>query len=346
MAALERSGWQVTIERPSERGTAAVSAIRSMWRRRGLVRRAAVVHVEFGSNDRAAFWAACFAVLARRDCTVVAHDHPRFVHSPAAGLLPLSTRLQSVVAYRLLVPLLDRPIKRLVLGRAGSIVVLGEQARRDWGALTSAPIIVVSHGPEEPIHGGPPPSQGRHVLFAGVIGPAKGVDLLLDAWSAVAGETELPLVIAGAPGTGYTDWARELRTRPWPGAPAPLWIGRVEDERRFQQLFAEAAIVVLPYRASSPASGILVRAMVQGRCVVASRVPAVVGAIRDGSEGLLFEPGDRGGLTGQLRAVLRDPSRRDALGAAAAARAAERFAWEPLVAGLERAYAAGHRERR
>ena len=35
------------------------------------------------------------------------------------------------------------------------------------------------------------------MLFAGYVGPGKGVDVLLDAWRVVAAGTRLPLLIAG-----------------------------------------------------------------------------------------------------------------------------------------------------
>jgi glycosyltransferase involved in cell wall biosynthesis len=331
-------GWQVTVEQADERASAAGDALRAVWRRRRLLRAADAVHIEFGSNDRAAFWFAVFAVLIRRDCTVFAHDHPRLVHTPAAGLVALTSRSRVILAYRVLGPLLDRPLVALVMRRAGSVVVMSEAARKACSQRVSGPIIVVPHVHELPVTDASPPSAGAYVLFAGFLGPGKGIDLLVDAWREIASQTSVSLLIAG--GACDEAWVRSVRERARDIRPPIRWLGPIFDERDFQRLFAHAAVVVLPYRASNPASGILVRAMTQGRCVVASRVPAVVAATRDGRDALHVDPGDVRGLIAALRQALDSPAHRDRLGAAAAARARELFSAKEHAAGLERAYEA------
>ena len=83
-----------------------------------------------------------------------------------------------------------------------------------------------------------------------------------------------------------------------------------------------------------------VRAMAEGRAIVATRVPAVVDALEDGVSALLVEPGDAIGLAAALRRLVDDRELRDRLGAAAARRAAERHTWPRYLDGLAGAYAA------
>jgi glycosyltransferase involved in cell wall biosynthesis len=88
----------------------------------------------------------------------------------------------------------------------------------------------------------------------------------------------------------------------------------------------------------------LVEAQGVGLAVVATRLPAVAELVEHDVTGLLVEPGDRVGLAHAIAALIVDPMRRQALGAAAATRVARDFdaqsgfdrlaAWlRPLVVG-------------
>src|SRR5262249_43293956 len=162
-----------------------------------------------------------------------------------------------VVGHRVLAPALDPPLRALLTRRAGAGAALGDDARRAWEAGGLAHPVALDHGAYPPAPDLLPLSAARHGLSAGCIGPGTGVDVLRDAWEDVAPETNLPLVVAGAGG----DTLRERG----PSSPhAPVWLGAVDDAT-FADLFRTAALVVVPYRDSNPASGIVVRAMVEGR---------------------------------------------------------------------------------
>jgi glycosyltransferase involved in cell wall biosynthesis len=123
------------------------------------------------------------------------------------------------------------------------------------------------------------------------------------------------------------------RTRGWERV---RWAGSV-DEATLATLFATAAIVCLPYRSSNPASAILVRAMVEGRAIVATDVPASLDAL-DPADALIVPAGDAVAFAHALRCLLDDPELRDRLGAAAARTAADRFSWSWTVDDLTAAY--------
>lgn len=175
------------------------------------------------------------------------------------------------------------------------------------------------------------------MLFTGFIGPGKGVDVLLEAWAQLGGQP--PLTLAGAVPRPSEAWLAEHLERLPEGGPRPLVLGAVEPEEEFQRLIAAAAIVVLPYRRASPASGILVRAMSAGRAIVATRTQATEGVLVDGENALVVAPGDVAGLAQAIRRLSLDPAERDRLGAAAARTAAKLFSWERHIADLEGAYA-------
>jgi glycosyltransferase involved in cell wall biosynthesis len=342
---LRARGWVVREVAIGDGGVPAAEATRALRAQRRAVRGAGVLHVELGALDLAPFWFGVLAAPLARATVVVAHDAPRVAKAPGAGLIRTGTRWPDIAAHRLLAPALDRPLLRVLAREADVGVVLSEAARAAWRKPAPAEVLAIDHGADPPAPGRPAPSAGRHVLCAGFVGPAKGIDVLLDAWSIVGAATDLPLVIAGTHTGGAVDdrHSRELRERGARLDRPPLWTGWVSEEE-LRRLVAEAAIVVAPFRRSNPVSGVVVRAMVEGRAIAATRVPAA-GALRDGVDAMLVEPGDAPALARALGCLLADPALRDRLGDAAARAAAERFTWDRHVAGLEAAYERA-RERR
>jgi glycosyltransferase involved in cell wall biosynthesis len=342
---LRARGHTVEVLTVARDGAPARAGIAAVLRARDALRSADTVHIEFGANDSEVFWAGLAATRLRRDCVVVAHDHPELAHAPGAALVPDRdrSRLRRALAYRLASPLLDPRLDRALLARAGVLVVLGEKAAEERRAAAAGPreIVVIRHGADPPAAGLAPPSRGESILFAGFIGPSKGVDVLVRAWAELRQDVSLPLVLAGPADPPNDVWLDSL-TAPLvvDGAPnPPRVLGAVDGEADFAALIGSAAVVVLPYRHSSPASGILVRAMAAGRAIVATPTPAVSEVIRDGENGLVVPAGDPRALAEALRRLADDPALRDRLGAAAAATAAAEFRWEAQVDGLERAYA-------
>ena len=338
VSALRARGWDVVEGRPQERGSALVAALVLLWSLRRELRAARVLHIEFGSNDIATFWCAAVAARLRLDPALLIHDPEQIARHPGAGLVRHSGRWSMRLAYRVLSPLLDRPLINRTLRGAGAVLVMGELAREDLEARAGRRVSFVPHGVGI-VNPGPPPSTGTYALFAGFLGPGKGVDLLLRAWAGI-GDGAVGLVIAGGWAANHGPWVKQLQAAARQLPHPPRWLGRVDDESDFQRLIERAAIVVLPYRRSSPASGILVRAMSAGRCVIATRVQAVDGVVEDGVTGVLIDVDDVDGLTRELARLLADGGERDRLGSAAAARAAEVFGWERFTDALESAYAA------
>jgi glycosyltransferase involved in cell wall biosynthesis len=316
-------------------GPPAWSGLIAAARALGRLRTAPIVHVEFGSNDTAVFWFALLAVLIRRDCVIVAHDYPKLINHPAAALVPSRSRVGRVIAYRLLSPMFDRRLADWLVRRAGVVVVFGSEALEGWRAWGARQVVEITHGSDSiPDAGELSPSMGEMVLCAGFMGPGKGIDVLLRAWELVRGLTELPLALAGP---SYEPWFSETLSLHANGADLPRVLGEIESEAEFQRLISRAAIVVLPYRYSSPASGILIRALSAGRPVVVTPMPAMK-RIVDGLNGLLVPVDDHRALAVALSRLCSSPEDRDRLGAAARRTAREQFTWEQHIDGLRSAY--------
>lgn len=336
---LRERGHTMTVWPAPVGGAPGAAGLLMAWRGRRELRGAELVHLEFGANDTGVFWLALAATCLRRDCVVVAHDYPELAHAPAAGLLPTRPRLAGALARRLLSPLLDGVLTRLIIRRAGVLVSFGPLAVQGLRGRGGREVVEVRHGGDPPSGPALAPSRGEHILFAGFIGPGKGVDVLLAAWQQVGAELGLPLVLAGAAESPNDRWFDELMRAGDAGPNPPRRLGHVAGEAGFQALIERAALVVLPYRRSNPASGILVRAMHAGRAVLATPVPATHGVIESGVNGVLVPAGDAQALAKALVELAGDPELRDRLGRAAAVTAAREFTWARHAEGLEGAYA-------
>jgi glycosyltransferase involved in cell wall biosynthesis len=187
-------------------------------------------------------------------------------------------------------------------------------------------------------------------LFFGYIREYKGLDVLLDAWPAVAtARPRARLVVAGDP----------VRLDPARRDALLAAATRVGAVHRFGYVpFSEVAgciaaadVLVLPYRHVSQ-SGVLYLALAHGLSVVATRVGALPEVLHDGESGLLVPPESPGALAEALVRLLGDGDLRRRLAAGGRAVAA-RHAWpaiaertESALAGLvERARrSTGHRD--
>jgi glycosyltransferase involved in cell wall biosynthesis len=126
--------------------------------------------------------------------------------------------------------------------------------------------------------------------------------------------------------------------------PGIHWIRQMLDRAIVQQLYAAAALFVCP-SVYEPFGIINLEAMASGRPVVASAVGGIPEVVVDGETGLLvpfeaaggtsFEPRDserfERDLAASINALMADPGRREAMGAAGRRRAVERFSWSSIA---------------
>jgi glycosyltransferase involved in cell wall biosynthesis len=344
MDGLRRRGHAVAVVHIQSGGRVpALNGIWAAFSQRRAIAQADSVHLEFGSNDVQVFWFALAATVIRRDCVALIHDYPKFVNAPAAALVPQGSRIANAIAHRIVGPLLDQWVSNTLIPRLGTVLVLGDVARdglASLGARDARRLWLGAHGLTRHAIS---PSQGSHVAFAGFIGHPKGVDVLFAAWSRITPHPELPLIIAGAPARGSEGWLAELVHRYSSLPNPPRVLGGVEQEEDLQRLIDQAAVVILPYRRSAPASGILIRAMRAGRPVVMTPVQATHGVIKAGANGILVPIGDPAALASAISSLLEDGAARDRMGAAAADTARTLFSWTRFVDEIETVHRAHER---
>ena len=186
----------------------------------------------------------------------------------------------------------------------------------DWaraGLAAEAPDAhYVVHNPGLDLHAFRPakraPRARPRVLFVGGRFAAKGGPDLLEA-VALVGRERLELDVVT-----FEDVA------PQPG----MRVHRDAPRERLVELLREADIACLPSRGDSFSWAVL-EAMGCGAAVLATTTGAVPELLGHGSAGVLVAPRDPRALADALAGLLDDPARRAALGAAARARAEERY---------------------
>jgi glycosyltransferase involved in cell wall biosynthesis len=184
---------------------------------------------------------------------------------------------------------------------------------------------------------------------------SKGV---LDAVAAVrllrAEGLAIELVLAGPTDPDNPDSLDDRALAALAAEPGVVWLGRIEDVR---EVWAEAAIAVLPstYGEGLPKS--LLEAAACGRAIVASDIPGcreIVRPDRSGDEprdeigdetGLLVPPGDVAALSRAIAGLARDPERRRAMGIAGRCLVEREFAEERIAAQTLALYESALRER-
>jgi rhamnosyl/mannosyltransferase len=167
---------------------------------------------------------------------------------------------------------------------------------------------------------------GPRVLFVGRFVYYKGVDVLIDAVSQAGGTLMLvgdgplePELRQRAIALGIQDRVR--------------FVGRVSDED-LPAYYQAADMLALPSVAKTEAFGVVqVEAMAAGVPVVSTNLQTGVPWVnQDGVSGLVVAPGDAGQLAAALGRLAADADLRARLGRAAAARAADLFTRERMVA--------------
>ncbi|GEC09672.1 transferase [Streptomyces spinoverrucosus] len=188
------------------------------------------------------------------------------------------------------------------------------------------------------------------LVWVGRVEPAKDLISLLHAFAEIhKDEPGTRLRIVGAPagpeGTAYLTHCKALAAQLFPDeADGPHAVG--DNPVSFEEIggpetptladaYASGAVIVL----SSVVEGFpisLAEAMFCGRATVSTDVGAVVEVI--GGTGLVVPPRNPRALAEACMALLRDPERRERLGAAARARALELFTVEQNVAAFHGIY--------
>ena len=231
-----------------------------------------------------------------------------------------------------------------------AIVAVAPRQRDDlvgrYGIGSSSRVVVVPHGLDlEPFLSVPGsdlearrtlglPAGAFVAVFAGRLVPIKDVPTLLDAFARMrAGWPGSRLVVAG---DGELRSALEARANTLGLGDAVRWVGWRRD---LTTLYGAADVVVLSSRSEgTPLT--LIEALASGRPAVATAVGGVPDVVRDGQTGMLVPAGDPEAFADAMLRLARDPSSRQAMGAAARADMRTRYSAARLADDLDALYRA------
>jgi glycogen synthase len=245
-------------------------------------------------------------------------------------------------------------VERQALEQADAVIAVSAAARQDvldHFATDPARVHVVHNGIDTT---GFAPDTGRdaiarfeidlatpYVLFVGRITRQKGITILIEAIPHLdarigvvlaAGQPDTPELAAEVEG-GIAE-ARAASPR------RPIhWIPEHLDRRAVRQLYTHAAVFACP-SVYEPFGITNLEAMACGVPVVATRVGGIPEVVVHGRTGLLVDPPDQTGggtervardLAAAINALVADPARRAAMGAAGREQAVEQFSWSAVA---------------
>lgn len=149
------------------------------------------------------------------------------------------------------------------------------------------------------------PAGGRSVLFVGRLTPEKGLDLLLEAMTRVAGHWHLNIV-----GDGISMAKERARVAAMQLSDRVTFHGWLRGEA-LAAAYRDAAVVVVPSRWPEPFGIVGIEAMAHARPVVAFGVGGIPEWLTDEEGGFLVEPQAVGRLAERIAHVLDDPAAAD-----------------------------------
>jgi glycosyltransferase involved in cell wall biosynthesis len=185
--------------------------------------------------------------------------------------------------------------------------------------------------PDEAFHAGQGPRPafvppvGDYLMFAGALGPHKGIDVLLEAWSGL--QDRPPLVLAGI---------RRFDT-PSSFPPGVIVADNVLPREEVLRAWGHCLAAVVPSVWPEPFGLVAAEAMAAGKPVVASAVGGLAELVQDGITGIHVPPGDVAALRNALERIVADAPLRARLGAAGRERA-QAYSSDVVVAAWEQVF--------
>jgi glycosyltransferase involved in cell wall biosynthesis len=148
-------------------------------------------------------------------------------------------------------------------------------------------------------------SPALRVAYLGQVKYHKGVDLLLDAWSALHSPVPRNLVIYGSD-KGEQKYGERIR-RQLAGLDGATWAEPFPREEIWSVL-SNLDVIVIPSRWVENSPNVILEAQAAGVVVVGTDLGGVAEMVRHGENGLLFEPDNAADLAAQLQRLLDDPT--------------------------------------
>lgn len=289
-------------------------------------------------------WVVRLSRAMRRDGIDLVHGHlfgdslHGYLSARAAGI-PTMVTLHSTYGFS---SRLQRVGYRWLLPRCDGVVACSDAVRDSFveaGAVRQGMIVRIHNAIPDPMQETADPRVRAEVrrelgldpnvtviATVGRLAPEKGQRYLIEAFARLAREvTPRPRLILL--GEGPLLDVLQAQTYDLGIASLVQFAGFRSDVTRLLPAFDVVAV-------SSDFEGLsmaILEAMATARCIVATDIPGVVEAVREGQEALIVPVRDVGGLAAALRQAVSSPELRERLGAAARRRFLELFTPERMA---------------
>lgn len=175
------------------------------------------------------------------------------------------------------------------------------------------------------------PSDMFTIGFVGTLKPWHGLPLLIEAYSLLHRSNQDTRLLIVGDGPGLPDLVEDLSAR---GLSETVHLTGSVDPDEVPGLLASMDAAVAPYPDYpdfyfSPLK--IYEYMAAGLPVVASRIGQVAELIQDGTNGLLYQPGDAVALSAALNRLRCEPMLRSSLGRAARETVLHDHTWEAVA---------------
>jgi glycosyltransferase involved in cell wall biosynthesis len=339
-AALQEYGWQSDVLIPSQCPQALIGFSKRLAASCDQVQ---VVPMRRDLSPRLVLRLARLLASGRYD---VAHAH--LVHADwylaAASLIardvPLISSKHNPDAFRRLA--VFRLVERAAFRRYSALISISESLSDFTQASTGTGMVTIYYGLAAPTD---PPKRGEtrektRLLAVGRLEEQKGFDVAIQAMALVvraAPDTSLSIAGNGRQRRLLADRVTALGL-----TDAVSLLGTRDD---VHELMLDADILIHPARWEGFGL-VLLEAMRAGLPVVSTRVAAIPEVVADGVTGLLVPADDPDQLAAAIIELIRDPVRRQKMGAAGFERLKQRFSPEQMARGVATVYDGVLRQRR
>ena len=170
-------------------------------------------------------------------------------------------------------------------------------------------------------------SDEGYMLYFGRLSREKGVATLLEAHKKMQNSAPLKVV-------GHGPLHDELAAK----YPDVEFLGYVQQGEALDKLIKHARAVILPSECYENCSMAILEAMSLGKPVIGSRIGGIPEQIRDGIEGILFEPGNAQELANAMDALANSQEKARNMGLHGRARLSEKYALSKHMDTLQALY--------
>ena len=172
-------------------------------------------------------------------------------------------------------------------------------------------------------------NPSHYFLYFGSIAPRNGLDLLLDSFSEIDADlNSLNLVVAGNVLNRYNDFLKKILIKNKSNDNIKF-LGQISSSD-LHKLFNDAECVILPYRCSVSASGILSDVIEHNKPVIVPSTEYFCEFLTDGENSTMVPPGDKAALSSAILYLLKNPEIRQKFSKNIAS-LAEKYSWSNVA---------------